>query len=116
MIAKQSNLTAITSLKSFKPYWNGYSGRTFGAELCEFAEQVINAFGDKLQPKLFPTGTGHIQLEFETDNTYIEIELTGNHSADFYTETITETDVYTNEQTKDSCQALDIVEFVMSYM
>ena len=34
----------------------------------------------------------------------------------FHTETIMETDVYTNEQTKDSCQVLDIVEFVMSYM
>ena len=42
-----------------------------------FVQQVANILGRlKYQPEIFPTFTGNIQLEYETDNQYLEIEVT----------------------------------------
>ena len=42
-----------------------------------FIQQVANILGRlKYQPEIFPTFTGNIQLEYETDNQYLEIEVT----------------------------------------
>lgn len=43
----------------------------------DFVQQVANILGRlKYQPEIFPTFTGNIQLEYETDNQYLEIEVT----------------------------------------
>ena len=42
-----------------------------------FIQQVANILSRlKYQPEIFPTFTGNIQLEYETDNQYLEIEVT----------------------------------------
>lgn len=75
-IEMNKNLTAINNLRNFKDNWNGYNAKAFSSELCDFAELIIKKLGEENQPKLFPTGRGSIQLEYEKENSeYLEFEI-----------------------------------------
>lgn len=73
---KINNLKLINSLREFKENWNGYDGKGFTKELCDFSADIIKKLDEKDQPKVFPTGRESIQFEYEKENgEYLEFEI-----------------------------------------
>lgn len=73
---KINNLKLINSLREFKENWNGYDGKGFTKELCDFSTDIIKKLDEKDQPKVFPTGRESIQFEYEKRNgEYLEFEI-----------------------------------------
>ena len=70
------NLATISNIRNLKENWNGYGAKVFSGELCDFLEKIIKELDEKIQPKVFPTGRGSIQIECERNNgEYLEIEI-----------------------------------------
>ena len=69
------NLATISNIRNLKENWNGYGAKVFSGELCDFLEKIIKELDEKIQPKVFPTGRGSIQIECERNNgEYLEID------------------------------------------
>ena len=76
MARKSKNLILVNSLREFKENWNGYDGKGFTKELCDFSADIIKKLDEKDQPKVFPTGRESIQFEYEKENgEYLEFEI-----------------------------------------
>lgn len=70
------NQLLVNSFRSLEQGWNGYNGMPIG-------EPVIKATSNLLpditpQPKIFPTGRGTIQIEYQIGEDYFEAEISEN--------------------------------------
>ena len=67
--------STIVDLRNLEENWNGHGAKPIPDIVCDRAEKFIELFkgADKLE--IFPTGRESIQIEFETDMTYFEIEV-----------------------------------------
>ncbi len=75
-IKKNLNLEKIYRFSDYKEDWDGYGAPPFDKSVIERAVKFIFDENLKIQPNVFPTGRGSIQLEFEPDdNHYLEIEI-----------------------------------------
>lgn len=73
---KSKNLKLINNLHEFTENWNGYGGKGFTKELCDFSAYILKKLDGKDQPKVFPTGRKSIQFEYEKENgEYLEFEI-----------------------------------------
>ena len=72
------NKYKLESFKSLTLNWNGYDGKQISSSLID---TTINLLAElDYQPKIFPTGRGSIQIEYQQSENYIEIEVTGTEN------------------------------------
>ena len=56
-----------------KDNWNGYAAKAFDKEFIDYCLDIGNKL--YLIPQVFPTANKSIQLEYEIDGRYMEIEI-----------------------------------------
>jgi|GEM_PF-2678721 len=73
----QQNKSIITSLGELGNNWNGYGGEPISSDLIENIKNILSEF--EIQPQIFPTGRGSIQLDFfKSDDNLLEIEISSD--------------------------------------
>jgi hypothetical protein len=72
------NKYKLESFKRLTTNWNGYDGQQISPSLIDLTINLIT--GLDYQPKIFPTGRGSIQIEYQQAGNYIEIEITENEN------------------------------------
>ncbi len=72
-----SNLNLLESYKVLDDDWNGNGSPRFSNEFVEDVKTIVSKLD--LSPKIYSTGRGSIQLEYEKKNgDYLEFEIFGN--------------------------------------
>lgn len=72
---KQRNFEKLRQISMLGENWNGYGAEPFSPELIIKMCRVLNNL--HIQPEIFPTALGSIQLEYEKNNgNYLEIQVT----------------------------------------
>ena len=69
----KENLDKLNTIADFKDDWNGYRAIHFSSELINKAKNIILNLDE--QPDLFPTAQPSIQLEYERNDNYLEINI-----------------------------------------
>ena len=78
---QQSNLMRLERIAMLKDNWDGYGAEHFSEQLIHRADNLIRRL--YIQPEIFPTADGSIQIEYEKDNgDYLEFQFTGNGSCE----------------------------------
>ncbi len=70
----KSNKQRLNSFKSFSKNWNNYDADSIAENVYDIVNNLLTKL--TIQPQIFPTGRGSIQIEkyFDTENFY-EIEI-----------------------------------------
>ncbi|WP_445381586.1 hypothetical protein [Robiginitalea sp. IMCC43444] len=74
--AIKRNVDTLDEFLGFPENWNGHHGEKFSAPLIGRVKSLVQEL--KFQPEIFPTGRGSIQLEYDHNENYLEIEIFEN--------------------------------------
>lgn len=70
------NMRKLTQIALLKNNWDGYGASPLTRDTIYSAQRLIRAL--HVQPEIFPTAAGSIQIEYEKDNgDYLELQFTG---------------------------------------
>lgn len=72
-IKKVNNIRKLNSFQDLAENWNGYGAPAFQDEVLEKVRNILEFI--PIQPDVFPTGRGSIQLEYENEANYLEFEI-----------------------------------------
>ena len=73
-IKQIKNLNRLSDIKCLEKDWNGYEAEPIDKIIIDKAEYIIKNIC--IQPQIFPTGRGSIQLQYEhEDKSYLEFEI-----------------------------------------
>lgn len=74
--AQAENLKKLKQIALLKDGWNGYGAVSIPNDTLCKAQRLIRTLN--VQPEIFPTADGNIQMEYEKDNgDYLEFQFTG---------------------------------------
>lgn len=73
MISKQDCFDRLKEISEFKENWNGYGAEPIDKDLIDECKIIVNQVS--VYPEIFPTANKSIQLEYDSDEAYIEIEI-----------------------------------------
>lgn len=80
------NLRKIEAIAGLKKDWNGNGAPSFSKKMIRKVTDIVN--GLIIQPEVFPTAMGTIQLEFDNSRRdHMEIEITPDGAAEIFTVT-----------------------------
>ena len=81
--AAENNLRKLESIARLGKDWNGYGAAPFSQALIGKVREIVLDL--HVQPELFPTAAGSIQLEYEKDSgDYLEIQVTESSVCDVF--------------------------------
>lgn len=83
----QENLDKLENISKLEENWNGYNCKPIPKEVCDFSTNIIRKLGD-FQPKIFPTGRGSVQFEYEKNEEYLEFEIFSSKEIEMFRITI----------------------------
>ena len=73
----------LDQIRSMKENWNGNGAPAFSKILIDKVENLVN--GLEIQPEVFPTAMGTIQLEYDNSGCdHMEIEIKENDQAEVF--------------------------------
>ena len=75
MRRKKRMANTIDDLRNLEPDWNGYGAEPIPDSVCDRAQKFVDLFQGASLLEIFPTARKSIQLEFENENYYLEIEV-----------------------------------------
>ncbi|MBO7356868.1 MAG: type II toxin-antitoxin system Phd/YefM family antitoxin [Lachnospiraceae bacterium] len=80
------NLKKIEAIAGLKKDWNGNGAPSFSKKMIRKVTDIVNTL--IIQPEVFPTAMGTIQLEFDNSRRdHMEIEITPGDTAEIFTVT-----------------------------
>ena len=80
---KKHNIEKLRSIRSFKKNWNGNGAPAMPSLLVDTVEALINKL--VIQPEIFPTALGTIQLEYDNARRdHMEIEIGESELAEVF--------------------------------
>lgn len=80
---KKHNMEKIKTIRSMKKNWNGNGAPAFKKELIEKVSQILDDL--MIQPEIFPTALGTIQLEYDNSRKdHMEIEIGESETAEIF--------------------------------
>ncbi|MBO4608782.1 MAG: hypothetical protein J5696_02820 [Lachnospiraceae bacterium] len=83
---KSDNLKKLEIIRGLKPNWNGNGAKTIPGKLIDKVSNVIKNLS--IQPEVFPTAQGKIQLEFDNSRKdHIEISIDESDFAELFCST-----------------------------
>lgn len=65
----------VDDCRNLEYNWNGYGAKPIPDSVCDRAEKIVKLFEGSKLIFLCPTACESIQIEFETEDTYFEIEV-----------------------------------------
>ena len=78
-----NNLQKLDEISKYDQNWNGYDAAPFANTVIERAKSIIIHLD--IQPELFPTAAGSIQIEYENlCGDYLEIQITEEDSCQVF--------------------------------
>ena len=78
-----SNLKKLDVISNLNDNWDGYGAKPLQKKLIALTADLIRKL--YIQPEIFPTADGTIQLEFEKDNgDYLEFQFSGKGLCDVF--------------------------------
>lgn len=81
--ALNNNLEKLNRICALKDNWDGYGAKTLPEGLITKAGELIREL--QVQPEIFPTADGTIQIEYEKDNgDYLEFQFSGNGTCEVF--------------------------------
>lgn len=79
VLSKYKNIRRLASYRALEQNWNGYGGDPVDDAAIDQALSIITSDLLAVQPEVFPTGRGSVQLENELlSGDYIEFEIFAN--------------------------------------
>ena len=80
---RSENMEKLDSMQALPDGWNGNSATAFPSSLIERVRVLIN--GLRIQPEIFPTALGTIQLEYDNSRKdHMEIEINDSDTAEVF--------------------------------
>lgn len=76
MDKKDEQIQRLICMTQFEDNWNGYGAKPINPKAIETAKLLVELFNPT--PEVTPTARGTVQLEWETDNGYLELEIYEN--------------------------------------
>lgn len=74
--ATVDNISTLSSFSQLRKGWDSYDAEPLEKELIEFCKFLVTRLPKNMQPDIFPTPRGTIQLEYEReDGRYLEVEV-----------------------------------------
>ena len=74
---KAHNMEKLDKIAALQNDWNGYGAEPLSPQVIEKTRSLIQ--GLVIQPEIFPTAAGSIQMEYEKDNgDYLEFQISDN--------------------------------------
>lgn len=70
------SFATIEQIMNFKKNWNGYDAEPFKKEHLDKVKGILITL--PVQPEVFPTANGSVQLEYTLDDKYLEFEIFDN--------------------------------------
>ncbi len=77
-----NNQEKIDSFLELKKNWDGYDGSSFTKDTIEKSKQIVELLSQPFH--ISPTGRGTIQIEWENDYSYFEIEISEDDIKAFF--------------------------------
>lgn len=71
----ESNLQKLNRIAKYEDNWNGEGTQKIDKKIILNTRDILFATSLNRQPKLFPSNNNTIQLEYEENNKYLEIEV-----------------------------------------
>ena len=82
---KTAIIEQIRTYQYLAPGWDGYDGTVPSVDAIEDAIKMINAFPENIPfPKPMVSGDGDVGLFWKHENTYIDLEFSGNGLVTYY--------------------------------
>ena len=75
-MSKEENIERLYQILRFDDNWNGYGAKPIPLDVIHKTKILINSF--IIQPSIYPTGNESIQLEWENDDYYFEVNIHSN--------------------------------------
>lgn len=80
------NLNRLDRISELRNDWNGYGADAFSQKLIQRVRKTILALD--MQPEIFPTAAGTIQLEYHKGYTeYLEFQISDSYEFEVYIQT-----------------------------
>lgn len=78
MITLEDSLATLHDISLLEKNWDGYGSDPFSKKLVESVVDIVKEL--PVQPEIFPTGRGSIQIEYDSeDKSYFEAEIFIDH-------------------------------------
>ena len=78
-----NTLIKLAQMANLKSNWNGYGADPLPYDTLYKAQRLIPAL--HVQPEIFPTANGSIQIEYEKDNgDYLELQFSGKGTCEVF--------------------------------
>lgn len=85
MILSYKNKNDLECIENLRPGWNGYNADPISKKVIENIKLILdNLINVDIEMKIFPTEEGSIQLEWEADDKYLEIEVYETKACIYY--------------------------------
>lgn len=81
-MTKQDCFDKFNKISEYEENWNGYGAEPIDEELIVECKFIVNQLS--VCPEIYPTANKSIQLEYHSDNVYIEIEAFSDRYVLFY--------------------------------
>lgn len=75
-MTKQDCFDKLNHIATLDKNWNGYDADPISDDIIEECKIIVNQL--EVNPEIFPTANDSIQLEYQTDKFYIELEVFQN--------------------------------------
>ncbi len=77
------NLKKLDEIEKLSQNWDKYGAEPLSQRLINETRELLKKI--YIQPEIFPTATGNIQIEYEKENgDYLEIQLTPEQQCEIY--------------------------------
>ena len=82
-LIQNGNLEKLRQIAMLNNNWDGYGAEPIPYSTLSMAKHLIHAL--HVQPEIFPTAAGTIQIEYEKDNgDYLEFQFTGEGACEVF--------------------------------
>ena len=82
-LIQNGNLEKLRQIAMLNDDWDGYGAEPIPYNTLSMAKHLIHAL--HVQPEIFPTASGTIQIEYEKDNgDYLEFQFTGEGACEVF--------------------------------
>ena len=111
MTTREENLEKLSQIAMFPTNWNNNGAKAFPTQLINKIRRLLSVL--EIQPEIFPTPLGTIQLEYDkNDGSHLEIEIGTGELAKVYKFY----DSFNDEQTSISSSVDEISKVVEDFM
>lgn len=99
------NLKKLDHISALNDNWDGYGAEPLPERLIISAGELIRKL--RIQPEIFPTADGTIQIEYEKDNgDYLEFQFSGNGTCEVFKRFGGNEDYFNAQDNSDSINAI----------